>query len=80
MEFGTRYASGQRTASEGAKFLSQAKEEHAAIFRTLLEKADSYSSVETYTDAIEEASWRLTEHLARESWRNGRARGQSRQR
>ena len=80
MDFPNRRGSGHRPASEGAKFLGQAKEEHAAIFHTLLEKADTFSSVETYTDAIEAASWKLTEALAKESWRNGVARGQTRQR
>ena len=32
----------------------------------------------TYTEAIESASWKLTELLTKESWRNGIARGQGR--
>jgi hypothetical protein len=78
MEFTTRPAAKQKSASDGAEFLSRAKKEHESMMAELLAKADSYSSVETYTDAIELASWDFASAMAKTSWRNGVARGQAR--
>ena len=64
MEFSMRPAAKQKSASEGAEFLSRAKKEHESMMRELLAKADSYSSVETYTDAIEMASWDFASAMA----------------
>jgi hypothetical protein len=78
MEFPIRRVKSERSASEGAQFLRRAKSEHEALIGKLLEKADTFSSVETYTDAIGQALWSFAESLAKESWRNGIARGQAR--
>ncbi len=64
--------------TEGQKFLTQAKARHAEVFREMLQRCEEYPSVEAYTEAIEQASWKLTEVLTKESWRNGIARGQAR--
>ena len=67
-----------RPESEGQKFLTQAKARHAELFRNMLEHSEEYSSVETYTQAVEQAAWKLTELLTKDSWRNGIARGHGR--
>jgi hypothetical protein len=68
----------KKPESDGQKFLTNAKERHAEIFQSFLAKADEFPSVDEYTDAIEKESWKFTELLTKESWRNGLARGQAR--
>ena len=78
MSFSLTKQEPNRPEYDGQKFLTQAKARHAELFRAMLQRCDQYSSVETYTEAIESASWKLTELLTKESWRNGIARGQAR--
>ena len=73
-----KQAAAGRPESEGQTFLTQAKARHAELFRNMLEHSEEYSSVETYTQAVEQAAWKLTELLTKDSWRNGIARGQGR--
>ncbi|HZP01186.1 MAG TPA: hypothetical protein VFD30_12910 [Terriglobia bacterium] len=62
----------------GTSFLAEAKAGHANLFRTFLLKAEDYPSVEEYTDALEAEAWTMTEAIAKQSWKNGVARGQAR--
>jgi hypothetical protein len=78
MSFTLNKQAAGKPESEGQKFLTQAKARHAELFGKMLEECEEYSSVETYTQAVEQASWKLTELLTKESWRNGIARGRGR--
>jgi hypothetical protein len=63
--------------ANGSAFLANAKSEHAALFVTYIAKADEFVSVDEYTDALQAAAWKLTERLAKSSWKNGMARGET---
>lgn len=79
MDFPGSKPTAARPQTEGSKFLTQAREQHAQMFGTFLAKVDEYKSVEEYLDTIEKASWAMLEAAAKASWKNGIARGQGRQ-
>ena len=61
--------------ARGAEFLTNAKREHQELFATFIGKAEDYVSVDEYTDGLESAAWKLTEAIAKASYKNGVSRG-----
>jgi hypothetical protein len=59
-------------------FLTTCKEQHQQLFAEYLDKAGTYSSLETFAEALREADWELTVAKLKESYRNGIASGMRR--
>jgi len=76
MEFGNKRKEARRQA-DGAKFMAQAKADHAAVFDSYIELQDEFDNVESYTRALQADAWKVTEQIAKQSWRNGIARGKA---
>ena len=66
-------------ASEGKSFLTEAKARHRKVFTAFLKREEEWPSLEEYSNALEVEAWKVTEEIAKQSWRNGIARGQARQ-
>ena len=80
MEFPKKHQRLGSLPAKGADFLASAKAEHVALFVGHIAKADDFVSVDEYTDALQAAAWKLTEKIAKTSWKNGMSRGESRRR
>mgnify|MGYP006969355711 FL=1 len=79
MEFkGRRVSSGE--PPKGKSFLASAKHEHQGIFRDYVELQAEFADLQEYTDALQADAWKLTERIAKESWRNGVVQGERRAR
>ncbi len=79
MEFPRKHEQQER-AGKGESFLATAKKRFSDIFTQFLDKAETFTSIETYTDALEKEAWQFCEQLAKQSWHNGVDRGQERRR
>lgn len=75
MDFPRRREQTER-AAKGESFLATAKKRFSDIFTQFLDQSETYSSIETYTDALEKEAWQFCEQLAKQSWHNGVGRGQ----
>lgn len=80
MDFPSKSKQQRPQRADGASFLKNAKAEHEALFVSHIGKADEFVSVDEYTDALQAAAWKLTEQIAKKSWKNGVARGEARRR
>jgi hypothetical protein len=69
---------GAQHAGNGESFLTQAKGEHAEVFSAFLAKPEEYPTLAEYMAKLEAAAWKVTERIAKASWKNGIARGQAR--
>lgn len=68
------------TEKKSRNFLADAKAEHAELFQHYVSNAGDCDDIEQYTEALQADAWKLTERIAKQSWRNGIARGQSKAR
>ena len=57
--------------------MGDGKRAHADLFGELVERADEFSSVETYTEALRQDAWQLAERLVKQSYKNGVMKGQA---
>jgi hypothetical protein len=73
-----RHRERQERPAKGESFLTAAKTQFHELFSHYLEIADEFSSIETYTAALEADAWKLCEQLSKQSWHNGIERGQDR--
>ena len=74
-------ARGQELKERPAKkvsFLRQAQQKHQQLFRSYVRLQGEFRDLEDYTTALQADAWKLTEQVAKQSWRNGIARGQYR--
>ena len=79
MEFqGRKQANAE--APKGKSFLAAAKHKHQALFRDYVGLQAEFADLQEYSDALQVDAWKLTEEIAKQSWRNGVAQGQRRAR
>ena len=71
-----------KTTTDGKTFLSEARQEFAALFQGYVEREDEedqFDSLAEFADALEAEAWKLCEEIVKRSYRNGVTRGQRRQ-
>lgn len=67
----------QANAADGKSFLAKAREDHAAIFADIIEREEEFEQLSDFIDHLEAAAWQLCEAMAKQSYKNGIARGRS---
>jgi predicted nucleic acid-binding Zn-ribbon protein len=65
---------------KGKSFLASAKHKHQALFRDYVGLQREFADLQEYTDALQADAWKLSEQIAKQSWKNGVAQGQKRAR
>lgn len=65
-------------ADNGKQFMTQVKDDHAALFQSFIDARDEYDDIEEFIAALASQSWELLEATCKTSYRNGINRGQRR--
>lgn len=63
---------------KGKSFLAAAKSKHQDLFRDYIGLQGEFADLQEYTDAVQADAWKLTEEIAKASWRNGVVQGERR--
>jgi hypothetical protein len=62
----------------GKAFLSQAQEEHEALFQGYIEMAEEFDDFPSFVESLHADAWKLTQKIAKASFKNGLDRGKQR--
>lgn len=65
---------------KGKSFLAKAKHQHQALFNDYMKLEEEFSGLSEFCDALQADAWKLSEQIAKQSWKNGVAQGQKRAR
>lgn len=65
---------------KGKSFLASAKRQHQGLFRDYVGLQREFADLQEYTDALQADAWKLTEEIAKQSWKNGVVQGEKRAR
>lgn len=79
MLYGNKRREQTKPSPDGKAFLTQAREEFAALFESYVDMEDEFESLAEFGEALETAAWTFVEELTKRSFKNGLTRGRGRQ-
>lgn len=78
MKFNSKKAENSQKPPKGGEFLAKAKQEFMVICYEAVELEDQFDDLDRFVAYLSEQLWTYTEKIAKQSWKNGVIRGESR--